>query len=281
LMASERGIVDLYWSLPLDRFEPLRSTATSDFFFDYLSRPVFDDTWAVSEIGDGCEAIRAPMLHIGGWYDTFAAFTRRLYERIARNGEAPQRLLMGPWFHMPWTQLTGELDFGSEARNLIDEYSAAWFDHWLPDEPEGEPELPPVRIFVMGINRWRDERGWPLERTAQERFYLTSRGSANSMGGDGRLADRPDEGADFDVFVYNPSDPVPSRGGKSCCWPETSPMGPKDERPVEVRNDVLCYTSAPLEHPLEVTGHVSALLCVSSSAPDTDFTIKLVDVHPC
>jgi uncharacterized protein len=281
LMAAERGAGELYPRLPLREFEPLRATSTSGFFFEYLEHPAFDEFWAESEVGDGYELIEAPTLHIGGWYDTFAAATVGHYERMATRGTAPLRLLVGPWFHMPWTQMTGELDFGAEARNLVDEYTALWFDHWLKGDGADEPDLPPVRIFVMGINRWRDELEWPLARTQMRNLYFESDGRANSLGGDGRLVERPGGGTDWDAFVYNPYDPVVSRGGKSCCWPETSAMGPKDERPVEVRNDVLCYTSQPLEEPIEVTGQIRATIYVSSTAPDTDFTVKLVDVHPC
>lgn len=280
LMAAERGVSELYLKLPLREFEPLRTTATSSFFFDYLEHPRRDEFWAPTEVGDRYGAIDVPTLHIGGWYDTFASQTVRHYERMAAEGTAVQRLLMGPWYHMPWTQLTGELDFGSEAGNIVDEYSAVWFDHWLRGDGVGEPDLPPVRLFVMGVNQWRDEQEWPLARAGVQRLYLASEGRANSLSGNGRLADRPG-GADFDVFVYNPLDPAPSRGGKSCCWAESSPMGPKDERSTHVRNDVLVYTSEPLERPIEVTGHVSATIYASSTAPDTDFTVKLVDVHPC
>ncbi len=280
LMTAERRISELYLKLPLREFEPLHTTRTSRFFFDYLQHPRRDGFWETTEVGGGYAAIETPTLHIGGWYDTFASHTVGHYERMAAESSAVQRLLMGPWYHMPWTQLTGELDFGPEAGNVIDEYSVSWFDHWLRGDGIGEPDLPPVRLFVMGINEWRDEDEWPIARTRLQRLYLASEGRANSLSGNGVLADRPG-GVDFDAFVYNPLDPVPSRGGKSCCWPETSPMGPKDERPVEVRNDVLVYTSEPLGSPIEVTGMISATIYASSTAPDTDFTVKLADVHPC
>lgn len=280
LMAAERGVSELYLKLPLREFEPLHTTRTSSFFFDYVEHPRREAFWAPTQADARYGAIEIPALHIGGWYDTFASHTVARYERMVGESSAVQRLLMGPWYHMPWTQLTGELDFGSEARNVIDEYSAVWFDHWLRGDPRGEPDLPPVRLFIMGINEWRDEDEWPLARARTERFYLASDGRANSLSGSGALVGRP-EGSDYDVFVYNPLDPVPSRGGKSCCWAETSPMGPKDERSVEVRNDVLVYTGEPLERPVEVTGTISATVYASSNAPDTDFTVKLVDVHPC
>ena len=279
-MAAERGVSDLYAQLPLCEFEPLRTSQTSSFFFDYVDHPRRDGYWSSSEVGDRYDAILAPALHIGGWFDTFAAQTVATYERMRAESPGIQRLLMGPWYHMPWTQLTGELDFGPEAGNIIDDYSATWFDHWLRGDASSAPPLAPVRIFVMGSNEWRDEEAWPLARAREQQLLLVSDGRANSLSGNGRLVAQP-EGSDFDVFVYNPLDPVPSRGGKSCCWAETSPMGPKDERSVEVRNDVLVYLGDALDAPLEVTGRIRASIYLSSTAPDTDVVVKLADVHPC
>jgi putative CocE/NonD family hydrolase len=138
----------------------------------------------------------------------------------------------------------------------------------------------PVRIFVMGVNRWRDENEWPLARAKYTDLYFDSRGQANSLDGDGSLVwklatdDRPD------AFTYDPAKPVPTAGGAVCCSPSVFRWGPVDQRPVEKRRDVLVYTTAPLQHELEVTGPVKVILYASTSALDTDFTAKLVDVFP-
>ena len=133
----------------------------------------------------------------------------------------------------------------------------------------------------MGDNVWRDEWEWPLARTRFTNYYFHSQGRANSLYGDGTLdVQLPTAQEPPDRFTYDPGKPVPTLGGNNCCWTETTPMGPFDQRPGERRDDVLVYTSAPLETDLEVTGPVIARLFVSTSARDTDFTAKLVDVHP-
>jgi putative CocE/NonD family hydrolase len=135
----------------------------------------------------------------------------------------------------------------------------------------------------MGANQWRDEHEWPLARTEYRDYFFHSGGRANSAAGDGSLGlDQPGaEGSSADAFVYNPLDPVPTAGGQLCCNLVWAHAGSVDQRSVEARGDVLCYTSAPLSEDLEVTGPVTVTLFASSSAIDTDFTAKLVDVCPC
>jgi uncharacterized protein len=148
-----------------------------------------------------------------------------------------------------------------------------WFDHWLKSsEPDRTApfEGPPARLFVMGLNQWKDEREWP-PRTGQSAFYLAS---------GGRLQESKPAGDKPDTYVYDPRKPVPTAGGAVCCNPKIFPWGPLDQRPVEQRPDVLVYNSQPLELDTEVIGVIKAVLWASTSAPDTDFTAKLVDVRP-
>ena len=147
-------------------------------------------------------------------------------------------------------------------------------------QPAEEFQFPRVRIFVMGINRWRDEEEWPLSRARSVSWYLDSNRGANSLNGDGQLTPEKPTREDRDQFTYDPHRPVPTAGGAVCCDPKTLPWGPMDQRPVEARDDVLVYTSTPLKQDLEVTGTIRATLYVSTSATDTDFTAKLVDVYP-
>ena len=137
----------------------------------------------------------------------------------------------------------------------------------------------PVRIFVMGANVWRNENEWPLARAVPTRYYLTSGGAANSLRGDGQLFTQTPAREASDTFLYDPERPVPSRGGCTL-MPGVQSAGPRDQRPVEERDDVLVYTSAPLSEPLEVTGTVEAVLYASTDGRDTDFTVKLVAVAP-
>ena len=137
-----------------------------------------------------------------------------------------------------------------------------------------------MHIFVMGVNRWRDEQEWPLARTRYTPLYLGGKGHANGLDGDGELKWRPSRTDRGDRYTDDPSQPVPTLGGAVCCNPKIFPWGPMDQRPVERRRDVLVFTSRPLKQDTEVTGPVSVVLYVATSARDTDFTAKLVDVFP-
>ena len=174
----------------------------------------------------------------------------------------------------------GEVDYGKDSVLDIEAIELRWFDHWLKGKDNGAERDAPLKIFVMGENRWRDEQEWPLARTRFTPYYFHSGGGANSLLGDGGLSiERPgDEPADS--YAYNPEFPTPTRGGCNCCNPEIVDWGAFDQRPVEYRNDVLVYTSAPLEQELEVTGPVVAKVYARTDGTDTDFTAKLVDVHP-
>ena len=250
------------------------------FLKDYVDHPAHDAYWQEWELAPRLGQIDVPCLHVSGWYDSFIPQTMAAYEALSAAGRAEHRLIVGPWYHIPWTQQVGAIDFGDEAKNTVSVYERAWFDAWLKDDLSALEALPPVRLFVTGENRWHNADAWPLAGTGSERWYLHSGGRANSLSGDGTL-DREapgDEAPDF--FIYNPFDPVPSVGGHSCCLPQTAPMGPMDQRPVEYRNDVLVYTSAPLDAPYFAAGPVTARLSAATSATDTDFTVKLCDVEP-
>ena len=250
------------------------------FIADYLAHPGQDDYWQEWHLPSRLDSIDIPCLHVSGWYDTFIAKTMESYETLSTAARAEHRLLVGPWYHIPWTQQVGAIDYGWEARNFVDDYQIAWFDAQLKGDRSKLDALPMVRIFVTGANEWRDYDAWPLAGTSAENWYLHSGGRANSLSGDGSLSHQApgEEGADF--FIYGPEAPVESLGGHSCCLPDRAPMGPEDQRQVEYRNGVLVYSSAPLEAPLFIAGNVNAVLHAASSAVDTDFTVKLCDVAP-
>ncbi len=163
----------------------------------------------------------------------------------------------------------------------LDGMQLRWFDHWLKGARNGFDAESPVRVFTMGINQWRDENDWPLPGTDFRRFYLHSRGRANSTLDDGALSTEHPGDEPADVYLYNPLDPTPTIGGALCCYPGALQGGAWDQREAEARADVLVYTTEPLAEDLEVTGPVRLVLYASSSAPDTDFTAKLVDVNDC
>jgi putative CocE/NonD family hydrolase len=258
---------------------------TAPYVVDYLNHPNDGPYWEPLNLYRHHHAIGTPMYHIGSWYDIFQEGTLGNFTGIVRHGRpearTSQKLLMGPWGHLrpyaaPTTGGTGDIDFGPNAAIAIHDVELRWFDHWLKGIDTGLMREPPVKIFVMGENAWREEQEWPLARTQYTAYYLHSRGSANSLRGDGVLSPEKPAQEPADTYVYDPRDPVPTRGGNTL----VIPMGVYDQRPVEERRDVLCYTTAPLTHALEVTGPISVKLYAASSAPDTDFTAKLVAVRP-
>ena len=165
----------------------------------------------------------------------------------------------------------------------LDGVQLRWFDHWLKGVDSGIMEEAPVRIFVMGDNVWRDEQEWPLARAWSTYYYFHSGGKANSLNGDGTLSTQAPGEEPGDVFVYNPANPVPTRGGPLCCNPYFMAGGAFEQKDVEAREDVLVYSTPPLQRDVEVTGPITVTLWAATSAKDTDFTAKLVDVceHGC
>jgi putative CocE/NonD family hydrolase len=276
---------DWYGYLPLSDIPILKDCKIAPYFFDWLDHPIYDQYWKQWSIDLRWKDISVPCLFTGGWYDAFRDGTLRNFAGIGEFGgdEKPrgfQKLLMGPWYHVPWAPLTGQMDFGEEARNIVSEDHLRWFDYWLKGIENGISADPPVRLFVMGKDIWREEESWPPRGVRNSEFYFHSVKGANSLNGDGTLDRSVPTDEPPDLFVYNPRSPVPSLGGHSCCFPTVSPMGPFDQREVELQNQVLVYTSGPLEEGILVAGPVTARLWATSSAVDTDFTVKLMDVYP-
>ncbi len=273
--------------LPLKDFPMFRAGAP--YFFDWLDHPYYDDYWRALSIEDRHAEIDVPTLNIGGWYDIFQGGTLR--NHLGMRAHAPgafgraAALMMGPWHHtLPMTSLVGAVDMGFRSSPIsvdLDGLQLDWFDHWLKGKSNDVAGAPPVRIYVMGRNEWRDEKEWPLPGTEWRRYYLHSRGRANSAFGDGALATDAPGSEPSDSFLYNPLNPVPTNGGGLCCYPNSVPGGAFDQSMVEHRSDVLVYSTEPLAEDVEVTGPIKLTLYASSSAPDTDFTAKLVDAGPC
>jgi putative CocE/NonD family hydrolase len=193
-----------------------------------------------------------------------------------------QRVIIGPWTHMNFSGSFPEREFGPDASSAAVDLTGIhlrWFDRWVKEEENGIDQEPPVMIFVMGIDRWRSEADWPLPDTQYRPYYLHSAGKANTLLGDGALSTEPPGDAPPDVYLYNPLRPVPTVGGQ-VLLPGGNAAGPRDQREVEQRDDVLVYTGPVLDHPVEVTGPIELRLFASSSERDTDFTGKLVDVYP-
>ncbi len=256
-----------------------------DFWKDWIEHPTYDDYWEAIDIEDRWGEIAAPALNMGGWFDLYARDTFTNFNGLrggGRSAEARQsKLIVGPWPHaLSKSRKTGDIDFGAGSMVDLDEMEMRWFDYWLKGEQNGIVNEPPLRLFIMGANQWQDENEWPLARTDWQRWNLHSGGSANSVLGDGRLAASEPGDEPPDHFVYDPRFPVQTMGGANCCSPHIVPWGPYDQRPVEMRNDVLVYSSEPLHEDMEVTGPVKVVLYAATDGPDTDWTAKLVDVSP-
>lgn len=267
-----------YWSLPLAEFAPLRRQEVAPAFFAMISDPTDPSAEPVASgrIAPHQAGVQTASYNIGGWYDIFLGDTIASYLAMREAG-APARLLIGPWSHSAQGRAVGQLDFGVAAQagmiNLqadLHSVELRWFDHWLKGIDTGMMAEPPVKIFVMGANVWRDEEEWPLARALAVPFYLHA---------NGRLGlDAPEDEAP-DTYTYDPADPVPTLGGATL-MPPAFPSGPYDQQGIEARPDVLVYTTGVLEHDTEVTGPVQVHLWAASSAPDTDFVARLTDVFP-
>jgi hypothetical protein len=265
--------------LPLRAADRAAAGQRIDMFQKALDHPVYDAFWKSMSVRERIGEIRVPVFSAGGWYDNFVESDLEAFAALRKLGRQA-RLVVGPWPHNMSTPFAG-VDFGPQSAVPLRTLQLEWLDYWLKPGPDKKlASAGPLRIFVMGANRWRDEQEWPLKRTRWTPMYLSSRGNANSLNGDGVLTARPARSAPPDRYAYDPRNPVPTLGGAVCCNPKVYPWGPLDQRPVEKRRDVLVYESRPLKEEMEVTGPIKAILHVSTSAPDTDFTAKLVDVFP-
>jgi uncharacterized protein len=250
---------------------------TSLMYHDILAHPSFDSFWQAISTREHLDRIKVPVFAVGGWYDNFVQSDLEAFAAL-RQRTGLSRILIGPWAHNMSVPFQGA-DFGSDSSAPIRSLQMEWFDQWLMGKDTPLLSKPPVKIFLMGANRWLEAREWPPEGAAPKAFYLESAGQANSLLGDGTLSSREPTGA-ADRFAFDPNTPVPTRGGAVCCNPKIFPWGPMDQRGIEERKDVLVYTTRPLRRDLEVAGPVKVVLYVATTARDTDFTAKLVDVFP-
>ena len=289
LVSAIDGLEETLQFLPAKEF-PHLNQRLAPYFYDWLAHSQADDYWRQWRIEDHYDKITVPALNIGGWYDLFLKGTLRNYQGLREQGPTDairnsQKLVIGPWSHTAFgSDMSGEAYFGVMAADGsidLQGLHLRWYDYWLKGMDNGVMDDPPVRLFVMGDNAWRYESEWPLDRTQYTDWYFHSHGGANTLNGDGSLSVATPGDEPPDVFLYDPRSPVPTRGGPLCCSVAFFPGGAFDQRAIEARADVVVYTSPPLEHDLEATGPVTVTLYSASSAPDTDFTAKLVDVCPC
>ncbi|WP_084655478.1 CocE/NonD family hydrolase [Nocardia altamirensis] len=279
---------------PYNNFPPFKpgDPKVAPYYFDWIQHSTNDDYWTRLAPERHHSTITVPALHIGGWYDAFLDGTIRNFTGMTTAGGSPearaqQRIVIGPWDHKSYSRPPAKdyrpspmlAAIGKAGEYPLAERLLAWFDQHLKGRPSDGRAA--VDYFEMGSNVWRQASAWPIPGTEFTKYFLSSDGHAASLLGDGKLtATAPASGQPADEFTYDPGNPVPSVGGHSCCDNTGGQQGPYDQQVVEARPDVLVYTGAPLSADTRVTGPISVELYAASSAVDTDWTAKLVDVHP-
>ena len=264
--------------LPLRTADRAATGQTLSIWQHSVDHPADDAFWQSVSVRDQIQRVHVPVLSFGGWYDNFVQSDLEAYSALSARS-ASNRIVIGPWPHNMSIKFP-EVDFGPNSSAAVRTMQLDWMDHWLKGKESAMISRPPVRIFVMGINEWREEREWPILRAKPTPFYLTGKAAANTLHGGGELSKNKPRKELPDQFVFDPRNPAPTQGGAVCCNPTVYPWGPMDQRKVESRPDVLVYTSSVLKKEVEVTGPIRVVLYASTSAPDTDFTAKLVDVFP-
>jgi putative CocE/NonD family hydrolase len=268
----------LYWHLPIGTIDEAAGFDVP-FLHDWLEHECYDAYWKDISDEDKFSEIDIAVLNTGGWYDAYAGgalahFTGMRRYGKTENARRSQKVLLGGWSHGRTDTKCGEFDFGPAVEFDVRALELRFLDYWLKGTDNGVMAEPPIHLFVMGVNGWYNFEDWPPDGARTVPYYLHSEGKAAVKNEDGLLSTAPPAEEVADVFDYDPCNPVPTLGGNH----SAGSGGIRDQRPIEARDDVLVYTSAPLKHDLAVVGSVSLKLYISSSAPDTDFVARLVDV---
>lgn len=269
--------------LPLNNVDLQSGGYAVSHFRDWLKHQAWDSYWQSISDEQRFEKVKVPVHTSGGWYDIFLNGTINGFTGMRRSGGTERarresKMIIGAWGHGP-SQKFGDVDFGPDANRDLFLRQLRWYNHYLKGEENGIDREPPVEIFFMGVNKWKYAEDWPLPQTKFTPYYIGSAGQANSASGNGTLAPARPTTAGADKYVYDPNDPVPTVGGNNCCGTPTL-AGPKDQRSVEARKDVLVYTGEALHDPVAVAGPVRMKLFAETDGRDTDWMVKLVDVHP-
>lgn len=279
------------------------------YYLEWLEHDRYDEYWSKKSVRNSYANIDLPALHVGGWYDVFLSGTVSNYIEMNKLAQATpsrgaQKLVIGPWHHLPWQQQIGSCDFGSEARNIVNLLQLNWLDRHmgysradamnnasaanLQDAKTSAKGIASVNlqdakvsVFVLNLNEWKNLEAWPPPNSKETLLYLHSGGRANSLSGDGTLSETTPGDEPWDAYLYDSAAPVLSQGGHSCCFEELAPMGPANQRKNEIRNDVLVYTSDVLDADMTVMGLLKTRFYAASTAVDTDFAVMVCDVAEC
>jgi hypothetical protein len=279
----------LIWTLPVNKIMEKMEAAPSD-MDHFVNRLLNDPLWKNTDFGGEGDRYGAPMLMINSWYDVSIGPNVALFEdqtKNAANENARNNMFMviAPTTHCMQGAMESEHTIVGE-RGLGDarfDYVGLvqnWFDHFLKGMENGVTKQPKVRAYMMGANQWRSYTSWPPKEVQYVSYYLDSDGHANSLRGDGRLTLEKPVKPGSDSFIYDPLHPVPSLGGSICCFSANFQGGSFDQANIEMRDDVLVYSTPPLKEKIEISGPVRVSLYLSSDAKDTDLTLKLLDVDP-
>lgn len=257
---------------------------------EMITRDPNDEKWYQGGLFHDDMPFDKPSFWFVSWYDVSSSPNIALYNHVRKNAVSEmarnnQYLVIAPVLHCSYTRATentmiGERSVG-DARLNYDEIITAWFDLWLKGEKtDTVSEMPKVQYFTMGSNKWQSSDVWPPAESVMTTYYLDSEGKANTRNGNGSLTAKKPRKANLDTFKYDPMNPVNSYGGNVCCTGNAVQGGAYDQQEMELRDDILVYTSGPLEEGVEISGFIESYLYLSSDAKDTDVTIKLIDVYP-
>ncbi|MDG6925418.1 MAG: CocE/NonD family hydrolase [Nitrososphaerota archaeon] len=270
-----------FWHLPVRSIDEQFGRKDSRIWQEWVAHPSADRYWRAAFYQDKLDRVRLPVLHITGWYDddiigthiNYLAMTDSSRDEKTRKS---QKLIIGPWQHtVNVKRKLGEVDFGESALVDLRGTKLRWFDRWLKGADNGIDKEPLVDIFTTGRNSWSKGPLWPYPNARPTRFYLHSKGRANTCSGDGTLSTAKPASEPDDAYAYDPGDPAPNIDDDG-----NLAEGPFDQRPVERRNDVLVYSTPPLADEVEVSGRITVSLFASTSRRDTDFWAQLTDVYP-
>jgi putative CocE/NonD family hydrolase len=255
-----------------------------------IQRTPNDPAWYRGGLYHDDVPIGVPSFWFMSWYDVSTGPNLALFNHVRENGvDAETRnnqfAMIAPVGHCAYTRATANTVVGERSMgNAWWDYNAllyGWWDRWLKGERNSFADtLPRVRYYTMGSNEWRTAEAWPPERAEMVTYYLQSNGNANTLNGDGQLNTQSPGPDNPDSFTYDPARPVPSYGGNVCCIGGAIDAGAFDQSRMEEREDILVYTTEPLEEGVEVSGSIEVTLYVSSDVRDTDYTVKLIDVYP-
>jgi putative CocE/NonD family hydrolase len=269
--------------LPLSNGDLESAGGVVQHYRDWVTHADYDDYWKSISDEERFDKVKVPAFTSGGWFDIFVQGTINGYVGMRRHGGSEKarresRMIIGAWGHGP-SQKVGDVDFGPINNRNQFETELRWFDYQMKGVRNGLEKEPPVELFYMGINQWQHEQDWPIPGTKYTPFYISSGGQANTPAGNGRLSASKIDGAPSDQYRYDPNDPVPTVGGNNCCGTPTQ-AGPKDQRPLAGRKDILVYNSEPLREPMAIAGPVKMKLYAATDGPDTDWVVRLIDVAP-